>query len=164
MAAWRVLVPRAAAQSAQPQLVPAAAAIATPGKSSEPAPLPVKTVPPGSVLYVAKRGDSVASVAHHFVPQTTYLTSSELTEAIRSANGGLTGTFLKAGQQVIVPGILDAPIVEKTMPVARDFEVRAVYLTGLMAGSDHGMRIIRRWREVGGNSVVFDIKDSVTAA
>jgi hypothetical protein len=29
-----------------------------------------------------------------------------------------------------------------------------------MAGSDHGLRIIRRWREVGGNAVVFDVKDS----
>ena len=29
-----------------------------------------------------------------------------------------------------------------------------------MAASDHGMRIIRHWREVGGNAVVFDIKDS----
>ena len=46
------------------------------------------------------------------------------------------------------------------MPVARDFEVRAIYLTGVMAGSDHGERIIRHWREVGGNAVVFDIKDS----
>ena len=99
-------------------------------------------------------------MSHHFVPQTSYLTSSELGEAIRKANGDLTGTFLKAGQHVIVPGILDAPIVEKPVPVARDFEVRAVYLTGLMAGSDHGLRIVRRWREVGGNAVVFDIKDS----
>ena len=29
-----------------------------------------------------------------------------------------------------------------------------------MAGSDHGLRIIKHWREVGGNAVVFDIKDS----
>jgi hypothetical protein len=29
-----------------------------------------------------------------------------------------------------------------------------------MAASDHGIRIIRHWREVGGNAVVFDIKDS----
>ena len=29
-----------------------------------------------------------------------------------------------------------------------------------MAASDHGLRIIKHWREVGGNSVVFDIKDS----
>ena len=29
-----------------------------------------------------------------------------------------------------------------------------------MAASDHGLRIIKHWREVGGNAVVFDIKDS----
>jgi len=29
-----------------------------------------------------------------------------------------------------------------------------------MAGSDHGLRIVRRWRELGGNAVVFDVKDS----
>jgi hypothetical protein len=156
---WRMLVPRAAAQSSQPKLVPTAAAtIATTAKPAEPG--SVNAVPPGSTLYVARRGDSVASVAHHFVPQTSYLTSSELAEALRKANGDLTGVFLKAGQQVIIPGILDAPIVENPVPVARDFEVRAVYLTGLMAGSDHGLRIIRHWREVGGNAVVFDIKDS----
>jgi hypothetical protein len=120
----------------------------------------VHSAPPGSLLYQAHRGDSIASVAHHFISQTSYLTSSELSEAIRRANVSLTGTFLKAGQEVIVPGILDAPIVEKPVPVARDFEVRAVYLTGLMAGSDHGLRIIRHWRDVGGNAVVFDIKDS----
>ena len=52
------------------------------------------------------------------------------------------------------------PIVEKSIPVQRDFEVRAIYLTGLMAASDHGIRIVKHWREVGGNAVVFDIKDS----
>ncbi len=29
-----------------------------------------------------------------------------------------------------------------------------------MAGSEHGLRIIRHWRELGGNAVVFDVKDS----
>ena len=61
---------------------------------------------------------------------------------------------------MIVPGLLPAPIVEKSIPVERDFEVRAIYLTGIMAASDHGIRIIKHWREVGGNAVVFDIKDS----
>jgi len=116
--------------------------------------------PPGSSMYWAKRGDTVATVAHQFLPQTSFLTSTELEQAIRTANGNLPGTFLKAGQTVIVPGMLDAPVVEKSVPVDRDFEVRAIYLTGLMAGSDHGLRIIRRWRELGGNAVVFDIKDS----
>jgi hypothetical protein len=102
----------------------------------------------------------VGSVARQYLKRTSYLTSSELAEAIRKANGDRNGNNLKAGEQVIVPGILAAPIVEKTIPVAKDFEVRAIYLTGVMAGSDHGVRIIKHWREVGGNAVVFDIKDS----
>ena len=122
-------------------------------------PAPV-IAPPGSALYQARRGDSMPAVARQFLKQTKYLTSSELAEAIRGANNNRQGTFFKVGETLIIPGILDAPIVEKTVPVAKDFEVRAIYLTGVMAGSDHGMRIIRHWREVGGNSVVFDIKDS----
>jgi hypothetical protein len=119
-----------------------------------------QAAPPGSTLYVAQRGDSIVSVAHHFISQTAYLTSSELTEAIKAANGNPRSVYLKSGQTVIVPGMLSGPVVEKAVPVQRDFEVRAVYLTGVMAASDHGLRIIRRWRELGGNAVVFDVKDS----
>jgi hypothetical protein len=116
--------------------------------------------PPGAEFYAAKRGDSVGSLARQYLKRTSYLTSSELAEAIRKANGHRTGNNLKAGEQILVPGILPAPIVEKTVAVPKDFEVRAIYLTGVMAGSDHGIRIIKHWREVGGNAVVFDIKDS----
>src|SRR6202167_3552146 len=122
---------------------------------------PVSIVaPPGSDLYIAQRGDSLPSVARKYLKRTKYLTSSELTDAIREANRNRQGVMLKSGEPVIIPEILESPIVEKAVPVARDFEVRAIYLTGLMAGSDHGLRIIRHWREVGGNAVVFDIKDS----
>ncbi len=116
--------------------------------------------PPGSDLYVAQHGDSIPSVARKYLRRTKYLTSTELAEAIREANHNRPGVFLKSREQIIIPGILESPIVEKSVPVARDFEVRAIYLTGVMAGSDHGLRIIRHWREVGGNAVVFDIKDS----
>src|ERR1700733_1016925 len=102
-------------------------------KPADPAPL---AVPPGSAVYVAQRGDSMAVVAHKYVSQTSFLTSSELAEAIRKANGNWQGTFLKPGQQLIIPGMLEAPVVEKSIPVAKEFEVRAIYLTGLMAGSD----------------------------
>ena len=124
-------------------------------------PAPVSVIaPPGSDLYLAQRGDSIPSVARKYLRRTQYLTSTELAEAIREANPNRQGVFLKSGEQIVIPGMLESAIVEKAVPVARDFEVRAVYLTGVMAGSDHGVRIIRHWREVGGNAVVFDIKDS----
>jgi len=144
-----------AAQTGQP-----AELVRTSGSIPRSSSVAMNIVPPGSTLYIAKRGDTFTSVARHYLSQTSFLTSSELADAVRKANGNSAKTFLAPGEQVIVPGILDAPITEKTIPVARDFEVRAVYLTGLMAGSDHGLRIIRHWREVGGNAVVFDIKDS----
>ena len=121
---------------------------------------PPLIAPPGSDVYQAQRGDSIPSVARKNLRRSKYLTSSELAEAIRAANPNHPGVFLKSGEQIIIPGILESPIVEKSVPVARDFEVRAIYLTGVMAGSDHGERIIRHWREVGGNAVVFDVKDS----
>ena len=92
------------------------------------------------------------SVARHYLSQTSYLTSAELANAMRGANGNLQGTFLKSGQQLTIPGVLDAPVAEKSIAVPKDFEARAIYLTGLMAGSDHGMKIVRRWREAGGNA------------
>ena len=116
---------------------------------------------PGTEIYTAKRGEAIPTVAHRYLGKTSYLTSSELSDGIRIANHlSPTANILKDKQQIVIPGILPAPIVEHTVPVAKDFEVRAIYLTGVMAASDHGIRIIKRWREVGGNAVVFDIKDS----
>ncbi len=152
--------------SAQGHLQPVAA-IVTRGDSASKTSL--KTAPaepklvaaPGTEIYTAKRGEAIPTIAHRYLSRTSYLTYSELSEAIRAANHkGENANILKANEQVIIPGILSAPIVEHTVPVPKDFEVRAIYLTGFMAGSDHGIRVIKHWREVGGNAVVFDIKDS----
>jgi hypothetical protein len=151
--------PVAAATSQAVELRPVSA---TSAAAAKPADLtsPRSLSAPGTEFYVAKRGESIPAIAHRYLHSTSYLTSSELADAIRSVNANRSGNILKAGEQITIPGILPAPIVEHTVPVAKDFEVRAIYLTGIMAASDHGLRIIRHWREVGGNAVVFDIKDS----
>jgi hypothetical protein len=147
---------QSAAQST-PQLQPASVT----GAAKPLIPDPKSLAPVGTEIYTAKRGESIPTVAHHYLGRTGYLTSSELSDAIRAANHkSEASNILKANEQVIIPGILPAPIVEHTIPVPKDFEVRAIYLTGVMAASDHGIRIIKHWREVGGNAVVFDIKDS----
>jgi hypothetical protein len=129
----------------------------TPAKPSD---IPQPSSAPGTAVYLAKRGDTIPAIARAQLHNTAYLTSSELADAIRTSNGNRGGNTLKAGEQITIPGVLPAPIVEHTVLVPKDFEVRAIYLTGLMAASDHGIRIIKHWREVGGNAVVFDIKDS----
>ena len=124
-------------------------------------PEPKLIAAPGTELYTAKRGEAIPTIARRYLGRTSYLTSSELADAIRAVNHKSDASnILKANENIVIPGILSAPVTEKTIPVGKDFEVRAVYLTGVMAASDHGLRIIKHWREVGGNSVVFDIKDS----
>ncbi len=115
--------------------------------------------PPGTAMHIAQRGQSLASLVHIYLPQTGFMTGSELEQAIRQANNGLKGNNLKPGQQVLIPGYIqdwrEAPVA-----VARNFEIRAIYLTGVMAGSARGLELVRQWRKLGGNAVVFDIKDS----
>jgi len=125
------------------------------------APASIPSLAGATEIYTAKRGEAIPTIARRYLGKTAYLTTAELADAIRAVNHKSdAANILKADEKIVIPGILPAPITEKTIPVPRDFEVRAVYLTGVMAASDHGLRIIKHWREVGGNSVVFDIKDS----
>jgi hypothetical protein len=150
-----------AQQSSSPKLVMSNSTPSNSNPTLQPANLPsVRVAAPGTAFYTAKRGDSIPLVARQNLKNTSYLTSSELADAIRKSNGDRSANNLKPGEEIVIPGILSTPIVEKSIPVPKDFEVRAIYLTGVMAGSDHGLRIIRHWHEVGGNAVVFDIKDS----
>ena len=153
--------PSAFAQQSAPKLVLSTSTPSNSNPTLQPANLPsVRVAAPGTEFYTAKRGDSIPFVARQYLNRTSYLTSSELAEAIRKTNGDRSANTLKAGEEIVIPDMLNAPIAEKSIPVPKDFEVRAIYLTGVMAGSDHGLRIIRHWHEVGGNAVVFDIKDS----
>ena len=52
-----------------------------------------------------------------------------------------------------------APVTARHATPAES-EIRAIYFTGLMAGSPHGRALAEKWRSEGGNAIVFDIKDS----
>ncbi len=113
-----------------------------PSPSHVPEPKPIAA--PGTEIYTAKRGEAIPTIARHYLGKTSYLTSSELADAIRAVNHKSdTSNILKANENIVIPGILSAPVTEKTIAVPKDFEVRAIYLTGIMAGSDHGLRIIK---------------------
>jgi hypothetical protein len=115
--------------------------------------------PDGTFTHQTQKGQSVPGLVHTYLPKTKYMTGSELEAAIRQANPGIKGIWLKPGQNILIPGY-ESEVRERPRPVAKDFEVRAIYLTGTMAGSAKGLELIRNWRKLGGNSVVFDVKDS----
>jgi hypothetical protein len=141
---------------------PAAAAAALPAPDVKSAPStapPTRALPPETTLHTVTKGESLPAIVHHYLPLTKFLTGSELEQAIRSANPEIKGIWPKPASELLIPQYKEN-WTEKPVLVAKNFEVRAIYLTGTMAGSAKGLDIIRKWREAGGNSVVFDIKDS----
>ena len=151
----------------KPSPPPAPAVAATNNLPQKPEKKPGENIqPPGPLdaetkteLHTVARGESLPSLALHYLPQSSYLTRGELEAAIQQANPGKIGKYLRPGDQIIIPGILAAPLLEQPVPVPKDFEMRGIYLTGYTAGSEKGIELIRRWRAAGGNAVVFDIKD-----
>jgi len=132
---------------------PALAAQNPPAAAAQP-----QELPPGTISLTAKAVTTAQFLARGHLSESQYMTVAEYVDAIGKANGGKT-TF-KKGDVILVPGIEPQPIVEKTRPFPKDTEVRAIYLTGGTAGSAHGIDLVRRWKQAGGNAVVFDIKDS----
>ncbi len=115
--------------------------------------------PPGTVIHQVKRGEVLPGIVRKYLSDSSFMTGAEIEAAVRHANGDRKGNVLKPGEYLIIPG-MEGPISEKSVPVTKDYEIRAVYLTGIMAGSAKGLEIIKHWRQVGGNAVVFDAKDS----
>src|SRR5207237_2261523 len=133
----------------------AVSAAASPDVTSQPP--AVAQVQP--FIHTVKRGESFPALLRQYLPHTPYMTLPELEAAAREVNH-LSGRAVKPGQQIVIPQYDAAPVIEHSVVMAKDEEVRAIYLTGLMAGSEHGIRLVQRWHALGGNSVVFDIKDS----
>src|SRR6516162_7573601 len=75
----------------------------------------------GTTIYTVRAGESVESIASHFLSQTSFMTSGELVSAIRVANPDLAKA-LHAGQQLVIPGV-EAAIVERPVRVPRGLEV-----------------------------------------
>ena len=118
-------------------------------------------LPPGTISYTAGKAEPVSAIAHRYLTQSSAMLASDLEAQIRNANHlPEKQLYVKKGQTVLIPAIEPQPVVEHSVPMAKDEEGRAIYLTGAMAGSAKGIKIIQHWHEVGGNAVVFDIKDS----
>ena len=111
-----------------------------------------------TIPHTVKRGESVASLARHYLAESAFMQRSDLENAVRQANG-LRADALQPGETVTIPGIPVQPILDKPVPIPKDFEVRGIYLTGYTAGSAHGLDLLEKWKALGGNAVVFDVKD-----
>jgi hypothetical protein len=146
---------KASAQASAPVTASKPAPAATQPAAAAPA------LPPDTLSYTTEKQETVSGIAHKFLWHSSLMLAGELEAKIRDANHiPAKQIWVKKGETLLIPTMESQPVVEHSVPMAKDAEVRAIYLTGTMAGSAMGQEIVQHWREVGGNSVVFDIKDS----
>src|SRR5579864_5689143 len=127
-------------------------AVAAPAKAPAATPAPA-AVAPNTVSYTAEKAEPINGIAHRFLAQSSLMLASELEARIREANHlDAKQVYVKKGQMLLIPAIEPQPVVEHSVPLPRDAEIRAIYLTGTMAGSANGLKIIQHWHEVGGNA------------
>lgn len=91
-----------------------------------------------------------SDTSDHRVAASTTSSSASGTAKLRSVS---QTEMASAGADTAAPQSVDR------IKTPANTEIRAIYFTGLMAGSPHGKKIAEAWRNVGGNAVVFDIKD-----
>jgi hypothetical protein len=117
---------------------------------------------PLKVVYVAKKGDTLASVARANLDLTETYVWDDFAKDIVKANPHVRAG-VKEGQRIEIPNLIDRPY--KTGDDARlgwpsDKALRGLYLRGATGGGHAYTKILDKMAERGINAIVLDTKDT----
>ncbi len=111
------------------------------------------------LFYNAKRGDTVRDIAKKSIVYTRFYKLYKLREAIRDYNGIRNNTIGK-NMLVFIPYSLPAFLTDmKRLEKPAIIYTRGLYYSGNSIGSQSVLESISKFRKVGINSIVFDVKD-----
>ena len=103
---------------------------------------------------MVRPGDSLLGIAARMLSSTDYYTAGELAHGIRRASD-MESDRLLPGQMLRVP-LQSGATVGKAV---QNTEVRGLYVTAQVAGSPRILALADSLIAVGGNTIIFDIKD-----
>jgi len=113
----------------------------------------------GIFMYRAGADTDLSDVAQAAVPFTGYLRASRLAAAIRDYNG-FSGSDIPKGAALFIPGpapALNPDTRNRVMPGI--ITARGLYFTAMSVGNGRILKNLDRYRGLGINTIVFDIKD-----
>lgn len=123
-------------------------AVAAPGCGSPPT---------RDTVLVVGAGDHLSALARRYLDRSPYYTRFELIDSVRRIND-LQSDTLRIGQRLVLP-LRRSPPANRPLGHAAGFRGRGIYLPAAAAGTREGRECVERFRAVGGNTVVFDVKD-----
>ncbi|MEN6473578.1 MAG: putative glycoside hydrolase [Syntrophaceae bacterium] len=116
---------------------------------------------PQWTLHTVQPGETLSKIVRLYLPYTAAYTKKELVNSIKSING--IDENLSPGQTIRVPVVWDAPLKPKTVPKAKNYMAKGVYMNPSSAGTRTILDTGYKLRLRGANTVVFDAKDDMGA-
>lgn len=127
-----------------------------------------KALPPGGryengrIFHTVQKGQSFERLYWRYLEFTDAYTPAELRDQIVRHNR-MKHDWVSPGQTLEIPGVRKAPPRPKPREVAPTFEAKGIYATSTTAGFERIFERARALKAVGGNTVVFDVKDGPIA-
>ncbi|MCK5594977.1 hypothetical protein KAI19_02225 [bacterium] len=97
-------------------------------------------------------------IAKKYLPLSDFYTSSSLVKEIKKIND-INQTGLKINKKLRIPVVRTKPVKAKTVTKDKSFNARGIYITGNTAGAERILTLAKKLKSVGGNTIVFDVKD-----
>jgi hypothetical protein len=117
---------------------------------------------PLRVVYVTKKGDTLASVARTNLDLSTIYMWDDFAREIERTNPHVRAG-VKEGQRIVIPSLIDAPYAtgdDARLGWPEDKALRGLYVRGNTGASRTFPRMLDRMAEHGINAIVLDAKDT----
>ncbi len=119
---------------------------------------PARSAAQDTLVYTVRDGDTLLKICARHRDQTHHYSLDDLLKDIRKTNG-LTSNFLRIGQKLQIPVVVEDDGQRVTHRVQDGEEFRGIYLPGPACGVSSVLGRVDRFIAAGGNAVVFDAKD-----
>lgn len=116
----------------------------------------------GRIFHTVQKGQSFERLFWRYLKFTDAYTPNELRDQIRKHNN-MKNAWVSPGQVLEIPGVRKAPPRPKPSGVPATFEAKGIYATSTTASFERIFERARALKAVGGNTVVFDVKDGPIA-
>ena len=119
---------------------------------------PLYAAPSSFITHTVRKGESLYKIADKYLPLSNFYTLSSLIKEIKRLNG-VNQIDLKANKKLRIPVVRTKPLKAKTITKDKSFNAKGIYITGNTAGTERILTLAKKLKSLGGNTIVFDVKD-----
>ncbi|MFC1503926.1 putative glycoside hydrolase [Spirochaetota bacterium] len=112
----------------------------------------------GYFFHTVHQDENLLEIAKKYIYYTDYYTLEELIRKISEINY-IRGNLIVTDIPIKLPITRKSRITVQSVPRNYNYQAKGIYLTASTAGSAYGMKLIRKFSALGGNTIIFDIKD-----